>query len=71
MSRLAFMVIQHDHLGRPPLDSGRYGTLEPVNLDGFYADRKTAEGVAEYMAEMRPDLETFVVEVVRAVRVHK
>ncbi len=58
-----FAVIQYDPRIRPSRAAGRIGVLEPVNMDGFYADFESAQGVAEYMAECHPDLRVLVVKV--------
>jgi hypothetical protein len=53
------------------LTDGRLGVINPVNMDGFYSDRIDANSVANFMAEERPDLETFLVQVVEKVSGHK
>lgn len=65
---MRYAIIQHDMSGEAPLTEGRYGTLAPVNFDGFYADRGEAHEVARFMAEQRPDLQTLVVEVLDEVK---
>ena len=71
MSELKYLVLQVDPAANVSDDSGRYGVLIPVNLDGFYSHESDAGEVAIFMSEQRPDLDTFVVSVVKAVRVHK
>lgn len=39
------------------------GVLVAFSADGYYADRNDAEGVAEWLAEEHPHLDTLVVEV--------
>jgi hypothetical protein len=63
MSAGQFAVIQYDPSIRPSRAAGRIGVLEPINMDGFYADLDSAHDVAEYMAECNPHLRVLVVEV--------
>ena len=68
MTKMSFVIVQHDRRAQPSRVSGRYGTLSPVNMDGFYASQADAEGVARFMAEERPDLDTLVLRVVGEVK---
>lgn len=67
MTILLHFIVQVDPSERPTLADDRLGVLHPVNMDGFYRDLADAEGVAKYMAEERPDLETYLATAVRKV----
>lgn len=64
MPKLKFVIVQHAPNADVLMTPGRYGVLQPVNMDGFYSSKEDAQGVADFMAEMRPDLETLLLEVV-------
>lgn len=70
-NRLRYLVLQiHPHAD-PYMDQVKSnfltgdGTLVAFTCDGYYLRREDAEGVAEYLAEVHPHLETHVVEVVQ------
>ena len=65
---MSFLIIQHDRSAKTRRSDARLGVLTPVNLDGVYARQEDAEDVARFMAGQRPDLETFVAQVVRKVQ---
>lgn len=67
-NRTRYCIVQVDQDERPTLAQGRLGVLHPVNMDGFYCDQKEADEVAEYMADERPDLITFVMEGLREIK---
>lgn len=63
MPKMKFVIVQHAPSVNVAIAPGRYGVLQPVNMDGFYSSKETAQDVADYMAEERPDLETLVLAV--------
>ena len=64
--KFRYMILQIDK-GRPRSDPLRLGVLNPINADGFYSGVQEAEGVAAYMAEERPELETYIVSTIRKI----
>ena len=65
---MSFLIIQHDRSAKPRQSDTRLGVLTPVNLDGVYDRQEDAEDVARFMSGQRPDLKTFVVQIVRKVQ---
>ncbi len=70
MSDLKYLVLQVASHASQPDELQGLGVLTAVNLDGFYADLDEAEAVARDMADELPNLDTFVVSVTKAIRVH-
>ncbi|EYD77112.1 hypothetical protein Rumeso_01371 [Rubellimicrobium mesophilum DSM 19309] len=63
-----YLVVQIDQDADVPRDGNEtltgHGVLVPRNADGFYRDLEDAQEIAEYMNELHPQFDTYVLEVV-------